>query len=269
MSRFTTVLWDVDNTLLDFDYSQKYALTKCFRSIGRDITEEQIALYKQINDDYWRRLERGEVTKERLLTGRFYTLFRELGIECVDVEAFRQEYQTGLGSVFSFLDDSLNICRNLRGKVKQYVITNGVSAIQRNKLGLSGLAEVMDGFFISEEIGSPKPDSLFFRYCLEHVEEKDRRRILIVGDSMTSDIEGGMQAGIPTCWYNASGKAKDNVLPEESGAGDAAASRNSVSGGETDERAFRGNFAETGEGSERRPDYVIDDLHMVYGILGV
>ncbi len=234
MNRFTTIFWDVDDTLLDFAYSQRHALSECFRSIGREMTEAELALYTQINDDYWKRLELGEVTKEQLLTGRFLLLFEKLGIEGVDVEGFRAGYQAGLGSTFSFLDDSLAICRSLRGKVRQYVITNGVTSTQRSKLKLSGLSEVMDGVFISEEIGSPKPQRRFFDHCLSHVEEKDKSRILIVGDSLTSDIKGGVQAGIPTCWYRRGAGTMDKVL-----------------------------------GAGCRPDYEISDLHKIYDILGL
>ena len=233
-SGFTTVLWDVDNTLLDFSYSQRHSLAECFRSIGRAMKEEDLALYAQINDDYWRRLELGEVTKKQLLTGRFVLLFQKLGIKGVDVEGFRDNYQKGLGSYFSFLDDSLTICKSLQGKVRQYVITNGVTSSQKTKLELSGLADVMDGIFISEEIGSPKPQKPFFDYCLGHIEEKDKSRILIVGDSLTSDIKGGIQAGIPVCWY----RRKAGAMDIELSAG-------------------------------YRPDYEISDLHMVYDILGL
>lgn len=232
MSRFTTLFWDVDNTLLDFSYSQRQALTECFRSIGRKITEEEIALYVRINDAYWKRLELGQVTKKELLTGRFLALFQKLGIQGVDVVLFKDEYQAKLGTIYAFRDDSLEICRSLRGKLKQYVITNGVASTQRSKLVRSGLAEVMDGIFISETVGFPKPYIQFFDYCLAHIEEKDKSRILIVGDSLTSDIKGGVQAGIPTCWYH-------------------------KPAGEADQAP--------GEGC--RPDYEIDDLHMVYDIL--
>lgn len=234
MNRYTTILWDVDNTLLDFAYSQKHALAECFQSIGREMTEEDLALYAQINDEYWRRLELGEVTKKQLLTGRFLSLFQKLGIEGVDVDDFRIRYQNGLGNIYAFLDDSLTICKSLQGKLRQYVITNGVTSTQRNKLELSGLSGVMDGIFISEEIGSPKPQKPFFDYCLEHIEEKEKSRILIVGDSLTSDIKGGIQAGIPTCWYH----RRASVMDETLGAG-------------------------------CRPDYEIDDLHKIYGILGL
>lgn len=199
MKKFTTILWDVDGTLLDFLYSQKYAITKCFRTAGRDITEEQIKRYSQINDDYWRRLELGEITKDQLLMGRFATLFEEYKIKDIDLAVFAKEYQEALGSVFSFIDDSLTICKALQEKVRQYVITNGVTATQMNKLKLSGLVEAMDGIFISEQIGTPKPAKEFFDYCLKHIEEKDKSKLLIVGDSLSSDIKGGVLSGIPTC----------------------------------------------------------------------
>lgn len=230
MKKFTTILWDVDGTLLDFLYSQKYAITKCFRTAGRDITEEQIKRYSQINDDYWRRLELGEITKDQLLTGRFATLFEEYKIKDIDLAVFAKEYQEALGSVFSFIDDSLTICKALQEKVRQYVITNGVTATQMNKLKLSGLAEAMDGIFISEQIGTPKPAKEFFDYCLKHIEEKDKSKLLIVGDSLSSDIKGGVLSGIPTCWYRPEGAINDTPY---------------------------------------HPDYEISDLHMLYDILEV
>lgn len=259
MSNFTVVLWDVDDTLLDFSYSQRYALEKCFRDVaGREMTEAHLRRYAEINDAYWKRLELGEVTKDQLQTGRFVALFREFGLEGIDVEAFCREYQAALGSVFSFLDDSLNVCRGLRGRVKQYVITNGVSSTQRGKLVLSGLADVMDGIFVSEEIGVPKPDIRFFEYCLNRIAETDKSKILVVGDSLTSDIKGGVQAGLATCWYHRTGKASAGESGRPVPCHSPAKSGVLPAGG-------------TGEGelSRWKPDYEIGDLHMVYGILGM
>ncbi len=224
----TTILWDVDGTLLDFTYSQTYSLKKCFASAGIPITEEIIDRYDQINDGYWKRLELGEVTKAQLLTGRFATLFQEFGITGVDLEAFCKEYQTALGNVYRYVDDSNLICQSLRGRVEQYVITNGVTLTQRNKLKLSGLDVWMRDIFISESIGYPKPSREYFERCLGTVKERDRSRILVVGDSLTSDIRGGVQAGLKTCWYRL--ESSENL-------------------------------------TEWKPDYEISDLHQIYGIL--
>lgn len=199
---FTTILWDVDGTLLDFDYSMRCSLRKCFRTIGQPLTEEMIQRYNQINDGYWKRLERGEITKGELLRGRFRDFFAEYGLTGIDEQSFLREFQTGLGNNYAFVADALNTVKALQGHYKQYVVTNGVESTQQSKLNLSGLSEVMDGVFISEIIGHAKPSSVFFDYCLERLEEKDKSRILIVGDSMTSDILGGIRAGIRTCWYN-------------------------------------------------------------------
>ena len=230
MNRFTTILWDVDGTLLDFPYSQRYAITKCFRTAGHEITGEQIERYSQINNVFWKRYELGEITKAELLSGRFVQLFEEYGIEDIDLPVFLAEYQEALGSVFSHVDDSLTICKTLAEHVHQYVVTNGVASTQRNKLKLSGLLEPMEEVFISEEIGVPKPSREFFDYCLDHIAEKDLSKILIVGDSLSSDIKGGVQAGIVTCWYRPEGAENDTDL---------------------------------------QPDYEISDLHMIYDILGV
>lgn len=241
MGRFTTVLWDVDGTLLDFIYSQRWAMRKCFESIGKEITEEMLNRYSQINDSYWKRLELGEVTKAELLIGRFETFLQEYQLEDVDAKAFAKEYQEHLGNVYKLIDDSLEYCKSLQGKVKQYVVTNGVTATQESKLKISGLYDVMDGIFISEAIGAPKPQKEFFDYCLSHIEETDRQKVLIVGDSMSSDIKGGVMAGIGTCLY-----------ATESGAG-----------ASNEEKQVKIST------SDYQPDYIIGKLQQLSAILGL
>lgn len=205
MGRFTTLLWDLDGTLLDFLYSQRIAVRQCFTLFGREVTDEMISRYSQINDNYWKRLELGEVTKEELLVGRFRTFFEEYDVRGIDAASFCEAYQEALGEVYCYIDDSLQICQALKGKVRQYVVTNGSIDTQINKMKISGLYDVMDGLFISDEIGTPKPQRGFFDYCLERLEEKDKSKILVVGDSLSSDVKGGVQAGIATCWFRPAG----------------------------------------------------------------
>lgn len=230
MNRFTTILWDVDGTLLDFAYSQNYAIRKCFQTIGKPITDEMVDRYDQINNSFWKRLEQKEITREELLSGRFLQLFEEYRIEGVNIKAFMEEYQESLGNVYSFQDDALTILTALHGHMKQYVVTNGVTSTQMNKLRLSGIYNLMDGVFISEQMGADKPSEVFFEKALSHVAEQDRSRILIVGDSLSSDILGGSNAGIVTCWYNPHGQ--ENSL-------------------------------------DRKPDYEIHDLHQIYEVLEI
>lgn len=210
--RYHTILWDVDQTLLDFDRSQDYALRFCFQKLNLEINDEIVQIYASINDSYWKRLERGEVTKKELLTGRFDTLFEQLHIDTVTSADIAPMYQKALGSVYFYKDDSLELCKKLQGKVKQYVVTNGVSSTQRNKLRLSGLDQIMEGIFISEEMNYAKPDIRFFERCFKQIPNFQKESTLIVGDSLTSDMKGGNQAGLDCCWYNPAGHKNENNL---------------------------------------------------------
>lgn len=204
--RYDYLLWDVDDTLLDFSYSERESLSRCLKAIGVTATDEMIGIYSRINDGWWKRLEKGEVTKEQLLNGRFADFFAALGLSGQDVESFRLAYQHGLGNIFKYMEDSLNICKKLKDMgYHQYTVTNGVAAVQERKLKLSGFADVFEGNFISEQLGTPKPQLTFFDACFSQLTQthKDfcKESVLIIGDSLTSDIQGGRNAGIHTCWY--------------------------------------------------------------------
>lgn len=208
MGRFNTILWDVDQTLLDFKRSEDYALRHTFKQFGRSIDKETVALYSAINDSYWKRLEKGEVTKQQVLMGRFISLFEQLGVKDITPEDFAPVYQTALGSVYYYKDDSFRLCQELSKTYRQYVVTNGVTWTQQNKLHLSGFDKIMNHIFISEVIGFPKPYKEYFDRCFEQIPDFDRERTIIVGDSLTSDMLGGNNAGIACCWYNPEGTEK-------------------------------------------------------------
>lgn len=197
------ILWDVDGTLLDFHAAESAAIRFLFRDFGLgECTDEMIRRYSQINDSFWQRLERNEITKPQVLIGRFEAFFSETGIDPGLAPAFNRQYQPRLGDTIVFRDDSLSIIKALKGKVRQYVVSNGTIVAQAKKLRLSGLGEQMDGIFLSEELGVEKPNIGFFEKVFSAIHPEALSEVMIVGDSLTSDMQGGINAGIRTCWYN-------------------------------------------------------------------
>lgn len=210
MGNYTTILWDLDQTLLDFDLSMEHALLAVFAQYGLAISEETKARYDVINRSYWRRLEAGELTKEQVTVGRFRALFEELGITHVAPEEINADYQRELGNVFFYIDGAKELVTLLKEKgYRQYVVTNGVNTTQANKMKLSGLDEVMDGVFVSELMGYPKPRKEYFDACFAAMPGVSRKECILVGDSLTSDMRGAENAGVASCWFNPEGKAKD------------------------------------------------------------
>lgn len=206
---FKVILWDLDNTLLDFNAAERHSLKAQFARFGLgECTDEMVARYSEINNHYWRLLEKGEVTKQQTLQGRFETFFSKEGITA-DVEAFNKAYETGLTETIAYIENSYDIVASLKGKVEQYAVTNGAYEVQRVKLEKSGFGELFDGAFISDKVGFEKPSIAFFNYVLERIKPFEKSEILIIGDSLTSDMIGGNNAGIQTCWYNPHGVTND------------------------------------------------------------
>ncbi|MBQ3911343.1 MAG: YjjG family noncanonical pyrimidine nucleotidase [Lachnospiraceae bacterium] len=202
-----TVLWDVDGTLLDFNAAERAAIRTLFAEFGLgECSEEMLARYSKINISFWERLERNEITKPEVLRGRFEQFFGEYGIDVSLAVPFNERYQMTLGDTIVFLDNSAEIVKSLMGKVRQYVVSNGTVAAQTKKLDRSKLGGMMDGIFLSEKLGVEKPNRAFFDRVFDEIGPCDLAEVLIVGDSLTSDIRGGMNAGIRTCWYNPAGK---------------------------------------------------------------
>ena len=224
-----TVLWDVDGTLLDFDAAERAAIRTLFSEFGLGTcTDAMLQRYAVINTAFWQRLERGELTKAQILVGRFEQFFREYGIDPGIAPAFNDRYQLTLGDTIVFRDDSKNIVKALKGRVEQYVVSNGTVAAQTKKLARLGFDKLMDGVFLSERLGVEKPNAGFFEQVFSAICPDNLSEVLIVGDSLTSDIRGGMNAKILTCWYN----PEQKPVPEG-----------------------------------WRVDFVISDLHEIFGLL--
>lgn len=201
--RYDTVLWDIDNTLLNFDAAQRRGIKESLKRWGRQADDAQVGIYHRINQKYWEMLERGEVTKEELELARFREFLTEIGAEEIDVEKINDDYKETLAYEPVLIDGAREICAALQKMgVRQYAVTNGASFTQRNKIKLSGLNRYFGGLFISDELHAVKPQKEFFVKVTERIPHYRAERTIIIGDSLTSDMRGGVNAGIDCCWYN-------------------------------------------------------------------
>ena len=215
MRTYRDILLDVDGTLLDFGAAEQVGIAAVLARYGFEADEERIRLYHRINGAAWAAFERGEVTKERLVEERFETFFQELGKNVNGREA-EDLYRSYLGQSAVLIDGAEDICRYLKERgYGLYVVTNGTSTTQYKRLALSGLDAYMDGIFVSEDAGSQKPQKEYFDYCFARIPQADPSRMLLVGDSLTSDIKGGINAGVSTCWYNPAGlPEREDIRPD-------------------------------------------------------
>lgn len=205
MKKYSVILFDVDDTLLDFDICEREALCDALLLSGVSPSEEMIEAYKQINFNLWKALERGEIAREELMTRRFSELSDLYSLSLDDARVAR-DYVFCLGQKVHFISGAKELLAALYGKVKMYIVTNGLASVQNSRYLLAGFDKIFDGMFISEELGANKPDSRFFEYVAEHIEGFQKESTLIVGDSITSDIAGGINFGIDTCWYSPKNK---------------------------------------------------------------
>ena len=205
------ILWDVDGTVLDFLASEAYAIRFLFEkyNIGQ-CSDEMLKVYSEINAKYWRKLEREELTKQEILVMRFRDFFEMIGADVSLAESFNKDYQVALGDHIEFVDKAEEILLSQKGRYTLVAVTNGTKVAQDKKLRLSELDKVFDAIFISEDVGVEKPKKEYFDHVFEKLGIKNKKEVLIIGDSLTSDMQGGLNAGIDTCWFNPT--HKENTL---------------------------------------------------------
>lgn len=208
------VLFDVDDTLLDFGKAEAAAIRKTFERIGIPVTDELIRRYSEINAQQWSRFEKGEITREKLLTERFDILFSELGIN-VPSEMAQASYEYLLGIGHYFVDGAEELLEALKDKYELYIVSNGNASVQDRRLKSAGIIPYFKDIFISERVGFNKPSTEFFEACFEHIPGFEKDKAVIVGDRLSSDILGGINAGVKTCWFNPRGDAPDPDIPAD------------------------------------------------------
>ena len=196
-----TVLLDLDDTILDFHKAEYEALKKTLTTFGVEPTEEVTSRYSAINRAQWEALERGELTREQVKYRRFALLFEELGID-VDAEEVRKYYERMLGIGHFFLEGAEQMLDDLHGKYRLFIVSNGTTAVQQGRIESAQIAPLFEEIFLSEEVGFVKPQKEFFDVCFARIKDFDPSTAIIVGDSLTSDIQGGINACIRTCWFD-------------------------------------------------------------------
>ncbi len=203
---YKIALFDADNTLLDFTRSEHDALADCLIARGFPHDNAVIARYSAINDAAWKRLERGETTRERLRIERFTEFFGAYGFDC-DPEQMADDYMAALCTKSYPMDGAETLIKRLAGRCRLFIITNGLAAVQNARFDVTAMAPHFEGVFISEQLGCAKPDRAFFDRMAASIPNFDPADALVIGDSLTSDIQGGINAGIRTCWFNPHGKS--------------------------------------------------------------
>lgn len=207
MIRYQFVLLDADNTLFDFDAAEHKALCYVLRTRGYTPDPATVDTYRKINAALWDAFDRGEIEQDFLLVERFRRFERAMGGDH-DPVAFHTDYLAALASNADLIPGALELCQRLSALgCTLAIVTNGAIAAQRGRYNASPIRAYIPHLFISQEIGARKPDPIFFDYVCRKLEIYDRRRAVVVGDSLGSDIPGGNRAGIDTIWYNPCGCA--------------------------------------------------------------
>lgn len=207
MTIYSALLFDLDDTLLDFQAAERAALAGVFRQLSLPLRPDLDAVqrqYKTINEALWRDHENGTVSVEEIFASRFPRLFTALGLDADGLEA-EALYRQGLNEDATLMPDALAVLTRLAPHYELHLISNGKPDTQRQRLARSGLERFFGKLFISQEIGSPKPEPAFFQAVFDALPELAPGEMLAIGDSITADICGAKNAGIDSCWLNRHG----------------------------------------------------------------
>ncbi len=211
---YTHVLFDADDTLFDFQSGCRIALGQTVLALTGREYPDAFEVYLTHNHRWWDAFERGEVTMEQLSTGRFVDFAAAMDFDtAASPEQWRDEYQKNLGACTLMVDGARELCFRLKGQCRMYIVTNGIAAVQRDRMSRSEVRDCFEELFISQELGCRKPQREYFDIVLGRLGDVKKENILVVGDSLTSDVAGAAAAGLDVCWFNPQGKAPGELRP--------------------------------------------------------
>lgn len=208
------VFFDLDDTLFDFHKAEHIALTKTLIELGLEPKRQVLDLYSDINAAHWKMLEQGKLTREQVKVQRYACLFENIGVNQDPVKAARI-YEKFLSQGHYYIDGAEQVLRQLHGTCSMYLVSNGSTDIQRSRIASSDIEQYFDGIFISEEVGYNKPSKAYFDVCFAQIPDFEKEKAVILGDSLSSDILGGQNAGITTVWFNPKHlQSTTNITPD-------------------------------------------------------
>lgn len=207
MKKYTTLYFDLDNTILDFTATEYNAIKQLLAMHNLPVSDEIISKYSVINQSWWERFEKGEIKKEEIFAGRFRTFIEYYGF-VADPEKMATDYFSLLAAGHDVIEGAEEVLSYVKSSGYTVCITtNGVSRTQYRRIDECGLKQYFDYVFVSEDAGHQKPEVEYFEYAMANSPEKDKSKILVIGDSQSSDILGGINFGVDTCWFNPKGKS--------------------------------------------------------------
>jgi 2-haloacid dehalogenase len=195
------VLLDLDDTIFDFHKAEAIAVSKTLQNMKIEPTPEVIQRYSEINLSQWKRLELGEIDRGEVKVGRYRKLFKELGVDASAIAAAKT-YEGYLSIGHYFLPGAEDLLKTLSKNYRLYLVSNGTATVQKGRIGSSDIEQYFERIFISEIVGCNKPDVRFFEACFKEIPDFKKSETIIIGDSLSSDIQGGKNAGIYTLWFN-------------------------------------------------------------------